>query len=91
MDSARGVAAIPKGPSRTKSTTESEFRYGEKIRYGRSKTLWRGLRSACFSRKRSQENGADTEKLRWWQNGTDSSAVLFLVRKGPLDSCLLSQ
>ena len=28
---------FPKGPSRTKYTTESEFRCGEKIRYGRSK------------------------------------------------------
>ena len=50
----------------------------------RSKTLRRGLRSACFPRKKRQENGTDTEKLRWWQNSTDLSAVLFLVRKGPL-------
>ena len=35
---------FPKGPSRTKNTTESEFRYGEKFRYGRSKTLRRGFR-----------------------------------------------
>ena len=32
----------PKGPSRTKNTMESEFQYGEKIWYGRSKTLHRG-------------------------------------------------
>ena len=63
---------------------ESEFRYGEQIRYGRSKTLRRGLRSACFSRKKRQENGTDTEKLRRLQNSTDSSAILFLVQKGPL-------
>ena len=37
---------LPKGPSRTKNSTESEFRYGEKLRYGRSKTLRRGLRNA---------------------------------------------
>ena len=43
---------VPKGPFRTKNTTESEFRYGEKIRYGRSKTLRRGLRNACLSRKK---------------------------------------
>ena len=47
--------------------------------------LRRGLRNACFSRKRRRENGTDdTEKLRRWQNSTDSSAVLFLVRKGSL-------
>ena len=34
-----GYCAIPKGPSRTRNTTESEFRYG---------TLRRGLRNACF-------------------------------------------
>ena len=28
---------VPKKPSRTENTAESEFRYGEKIRYGRSK------------------------------------------------------
>ena len=74
---------MPKHSS-TKNSTESEFRYGEKIRYGRSKTLWRGLRSACFSRQKRQENGTESEKLRRRQNTTDSSAVLFLVRKGPL-------
>ena len=42
------------------------------------------MRSACFSRKKRQENGTDPEKLRRWQNSMDSSAVLFLVRKGPL-------
>ena len=31
-----------------------------------------------------QENGTDGEKLRRWQNTTNSSAVAFLVRKGPL-------
>ena len=45
----------PKGPCRTKNTTESEFRYGEYIRYGRSKTLRRGLRSACFLGKRGRK------------------------------------
>ena len=39
---------FPKGPFRTQNSTESEFRYGEQIPYGRSKTLRRGLRSACF-------------------------------------------
>ena len=48
-------SVVPKGPSRTKNTTESEFRYGEKIRYGRSKTLRRGLRNACFRGKRDRK------------------------------------
>ena len=46
---------LPKGPSRTKNPTESEFRYGEKIRYRRSKTLRRGLRNACFLGKRGRK------------------------------------
>ena len=72
------------GTLRTKNATESEFRYGEQIRYRCGKTLRRGLRSACFSRKKMQENGTDTEKLQWrQQHNMDSSAVLFLVRKGP--------
>ena len=75
---------MPKGPSRTKNTTESEFRYGEKIRCGNSKTLRTGLRDACFSMQKRQENGTESEKLRQQQNATDSSDVLFLVRKGPL-------
>ena len=33
------TGSSPKRPSRTKNPMESEFRYGEKIRYGRSKTL----------------------------------------------------
>ena len=76
--------AKTKGPYRTKNTTETEFRCGEKIRYGRSKTLRRGVRNACFSRGKRQENGTESEKLRRQQNTTDSSAVLFLVQKGPL-------
>ena len=51
------IRVVPKGPFRTKNSTESESRYGEQIRYGRRKTLRRGLRSACFSRKKRQENG----------------------------------
>ena len=61
-----------------------EFRYGETIRYGRSKALWKGLRNACFCRQKRQENGTESEQLRRQQNTTDSNAVLFLVRKGPL-------
>ena len=34
--------------------------------------------------KKRQENGTESEKLRPEQNNTDSSAVLFLVPKGPL-------
>ena len=39
------------------------------------------------SRHKRQENGTESERLRRWQNTTDSRAVLFLVRKGPL-GCL---
>ena len=46
---------VLKGPSRTKNTTESEFRYREQIRYGGSKTLLRGLRNACFCRHKSRK------------------------------------
>ena len=53
-------------------------------RYGNSTALRVVLRSACFSRKKRQETGTDTEKLRRQQNTTDSGAVLFLIRKGPL-------
>ena len=44
----------------------------------------RGLRNACSSREERQENGPDSEKVRLQQNTTDSSAVVLLVRKGPL-------
>ena len=62
--------------------------YSEKNCYGNSKTLRIVLRSAGFSRKKRQENGTDIEKLRRQQNTTDSGAVLFLVRKGPLGQAL---
>ena len=58
------LGQLPKGPYHTKNTTERESRYGEKIRCGRSKTLRRGLRNACFSRQNRQENGTESEKLR---------------------------
>ena len=71
-----------KGPVRTKNSTESKFTTAREKRYGNSKTLRIVLRSASFSRKKRQENGTDTEKLRRQQNTADLSAVLFLVRKG---------
>ena len=80
-------ADFPKGPFRTKNSTESKFAMARKKRYGNSKTLRIVLRSACFSGKKRQEIGTDTGKLRRQQN-TDSSAVLFLVRKGPLGQAL---
>ena len=57
-------APSPKGPFRTKNSTESKFATARKKRYGNSKTLRRLLRSACFSRKERQENGPDSKKLR---------------------------
>ena len=73
-------SGIPKGPFRTKNSTASKFTAAREKCYGKSKTLRRVLRSACFSRKKRQENGTESKKLRT----TDSGAVLFLVRKGPL-------
>ena len=37
-----------------------------------------------FSRQKKHENGTESEKRRRSQKTTDSSAVLFLVWKGPL-------
>ena len=56
---------------------ESAKRYGE------------GSEMLVFSRKRRQGNGAESEKLRREkQHTTASSAVLFLVWKGPLENKL---
>ena len=41
-----------------------QIHYGERKRNGKSKTLRVVLRSACFSRKKRQENGTDSKKLR---------------------------
>ena len=54
----------PKGPSRTKITTESKFGTGSKIRYGHKRKLQRLLRNACFPKEKKQKNGTDNEKLR---------------------------
>ena len=57
------------------------------IRYDNSsKTARRVLRNACLSRRERQDNGTDSEKLRW-AHTTASSAVLFLVRRGRLGGC----
>ena len=55
---------------------ESTFTTAIKKRYGNSNTLRRVLRSACFSRKKRQENGMDSQN--------DGGSKIFLVRKGPL-------
>ena len=61
-----------KGPFRTKNSTESKFTTAREERYGNSKTLRIVLRSACFSRKKRQENGADSKsyggskRLQMW-------------------------
>ena len=61
--------SLPKRPS-CKNTTESEFWWRENIRYGRSKTLRRGLRHACSSTQKRRENGTESEnyggsKILW--------------------------
>ena len=53
---------LPKGPSRTKISLESEFTTGRRIRYGGSKTLRRVPRNACFSKEERQEKGTDSKK-----------------------------
>ena len=51
--------------------------------------MLRGSEMPCFfSGEKRQENGTGTEKLRRLQNTTDSSAILLLVRKGPLGMAL---
>ena len=56
---------FPKGPSRTKNSTESKFATARKKSYGDSKTLRRVLRSACFSgEKKAGKRYRDSEKLR---------------------------
>ena len=51
-----------KRPFRTKNRTESKFTTARQKRCGKSKTLRRVLRSACFSWKKRQENGTDSKK-----------------------------
>ena len=43
-----------------------------------------GSQMLAFLGKRRQEDGTESEKLQRSQHTTDSSAGLFLVRKGPL-------
>ena len=74
---------IFKGPSRIKNATETEFGTGNKLCYGSSKTLRRGLRNVCFygckdaGKRFRKEAGKRYRywKLRRWQNIADSSAV----------------
>ena len=56
--------------------------------YGKSKTLRRVLRNTSFYKEKEAGKGTDSDKLRPWQNTTDSSAVVFLVWKGPLGTLL---
>ena len=53
----------PNGPFHTKNSMESEFGTGSKFRYGDQKTLWRGLRNACFPKEKEQKNGTDCKRL----------------------------
>ena len=57
-------SVTPKGPFRTKNSTESKFTTAREKRSGKSKTLRIVLRSACFSKKKRQENGTDAKRLR---------------------------
>ena len=76
-----------------KNTTENEFSTVSKFATEVAKRYGEGSEMLNFSReKKRQENGKDIEKLRRRQNttaATDSSAVVFLVRKGPLGMLVL--
>ena len=67
---------------RTKNSMESKFTTARKLRYGSSKTLRRVLRSASFSLGKKRQKTVLT--VENYGGTTDSGAVLFLVRKGPL-------
>ena len=56
---------VPKGPSRTKNSTESKFATGRRNRYGDRKTLRRALRSAWFY-SHEDVNGEKLTVKKWW-------------------------
>ena len=78
--------SYPRGPPvlkilrRANSAREVNFATEASKRYGEGSEVL----VFFFSGEKRQENSTDTEKLRRWQYTTDSSAALFLVRKGPL-------
>ena len=76
--------SFPRDPPVLKILRRVNFGTGRKFGTDVAKRYGEGSEMPCFSRKKRQENGTDIEKLRRWQNTTDSCAVLFLVRKGPL-------
>ena len=53
----------PKGPSRTKNTTDSKFTTGSKFGYGDRKTLRRTFRNHYFYSELKQHITADSRKL----------------------------
>ena len=59
-----GTCQLPKGPNRTKNSTESKFTTAKEKRYGNSKTIRIVLRGACLPRKKEAGNGTDSKKLR---------------------------
>ena len=80
----QNVQTNPKDPSVLKIVRRVNFGTGSKFGTDVAKRYGEGSEVPCFSRQKWQENGIKSEKLRREQNTTDSSAVLFLVRKGPL-------
>ena len=75
---------VPKGPSRTKNCTESKFATVRKKSYGNSKTLRTVLRVLVFLGKRGRKTVWIVKTTAVTKNTMESSAVLLLVRKGPL-------
>ena len=74
----------PREPPVLKILRRVNFGTGSKFGTDVAKRYGEGSEVHVFLGKRDRKRCADTEKLRRWQNSTDSSAVLFLVRKGPL-------
>ena len=67
------LAGNPKDPSVLKIVRRVNFGTGSKFGTDVAKRYGEGSEVPCFSRKKRQENGTATEKLRRWQNRTDST------------------
>ena len=83
-------ANLQKNPSVLKIVWRVNFGTGIKFGTDVAKRYGEGSEVLVFLRKKRGRKTVrilNSEKPRWWQNSTDSSAVLFLVRKGPLGTC----
>ena len=79
----KGRCTMSFSPTRSKNTTESRCSTGTKS--AKLMEQWYGECSEMLVFF-SMEKEAGKRYRRWWQNTKVSSAVAFLVRKGPLGS-----